>query len=183
MPPSRRGRGRGRGGRGGGGRPYRRSRSSSPSGEDGFNEERVDPNALYTSVDQVWDPYSYDDEWVTTKLKPSNVHARANERLIFKAYKRVYGALGPSIDDYTWIDLESRALVDLLRSEESLKGAGNLLHNQPGIDARYLFLRLPRLKELAVEPAIEDDTVLVSALPSRDESASNNELKQGAPAN
>ncbi|KAG8702330.1 hypothetical protein FRC09_004796, partial [Ceratobasidium sp. 395] len=122
------------------------------------------------------DPYSYDDEWVTTKLKPSSVHARANERLIFKAYKRVYGALGPSIDDYTWIDLESRALVDFLRSEESLKGAGNLLHNQPGIDARHLFLRLPRLKELAVEPAIEDDTVLVSALSSRD-SDSDNGLK------
>ncbi|KAG8703777.1 hypothetical protein FRC09_003954 [Ceratobasidium sp. 395] len=157
MPPSRRAR------RGRGGRPYYRSRSSSLSVDD--EAIKVDPNALYTCVDQVWDPYSYND-WATKKHKPPSSQISANGRLIFKAYDRVYGSLGPSIDDHMWIDLESNDLAELLRSEESLKGAGNLLDNQPGIDARELFLRLPRLTELAVEPAAEDDIVLVSAHPS-----------------
>ncbi|KAG8728749.1 hypothetical protein FRC12_021523, partial [Ceratobasidium sp. 428] len=157
MPPSRRAR------RGRGGRPYYRSRSSSLSVDD--EAIKVDPNALYTCVDQVWDPYSYND-WTTKKHKPPGSQISANGRLIFKAYDRVYGSLGPSTDDHTWIDLESNDLAELLRSEESLKGAGNLLDNQPGIDARELFLRLPRLKELSVEPAAEDDIVLVSANPS-----------------
>ncbi|KAG8742668.1 hypothetical protein FRC12_015306, partial [Ceratobasidium sp. 428] len=163
MPPSRRAR------RGRGGRPYYRSRSSSLSVDD--EAIKVDPNALYTCVDQVWDPYSYND-WTTKKHKPPGSQISANGRLIFKAYDRVYGSLGPSTDDHTWIDLESNDLAELLRSEESLKGAGNLLDNQPGIDARELFLRLPRLKELSVEPAAEDDIVLVSAHPSTASSAS-----------
>ncbi|KAG9121310.1 hypothetical protein FRC07_002764 [Ceratobasidium sp. 392] len=166
MAPTRRGRGRG-----GRGRPYP-SRDSSLSrnifGSDKEVEEEVDPNAYYTCVDQVWDPYSYGDKWVTRELKPTVSHVSVNGRLIFRAYNRVYGASGPSIDDHTWIDLENQSLIDFLRSEESLKGVGNLLHNQPGIDARELFLRLPRLKELAVKPNIEEEAILVSAHPASD---------------
>lgn len=40
------------------------------------------------------------------------------------------------------------------RSEESLKGVEGLTQTPPGIDARDLFLRLPQLKKLAVEPTI-----------------------------
>ncbi|KAG9122105.1 hypothetical protein FRC07_001659 [Ceratobasidium sp. 392] len=161
MAPTRRGRGRG-------GRihPYS-SRDSSRSGENSFDDdEQVDPKAYYTCVDQVWDPYSYDDEWVTKKLKPVVSHVSANGRLIFKACNRVYGPSGPSIDDHTWIDLENQSLIDFLRSEDSLKGIGNLLHNQPGIDARSLFSRLPRLKELAVKPNIEDEAIFESVPPT-----------------
>ncbi|KAG8725271.1 hypothetical protein FRC12_024203, partial [Ceratobasidium sp. 428] len=60
-------------------------------------------------------------------------------------------------DDHTWIDFKSQTLINFLRSEESLKGADGLVQSQPGIDARDLFLRLPRLKELAVEPTIKDE--------------------------
>ncbi|KAG8742688.1 hypothetical protein FRC12_015304 [Ceratobasidium sp. 428] len=128
-------------------------------------EEEVDPQAHYTCLDQVWDQYTMGN-WLTRKPKPPSLQASANTRLIFKAYNRVYGDFGPSIDDHTWIDFKSQPLIDLLRSEESLKGAGALLQNQPGIDARDLFLRLPRLKELAIEPTIEDEPAPAPTSPS-----------------
>lgn len=51
-----------------------------------------------------------------------------------------------------------------IRAEESLKGVDGLSRTTPGIDARDLFLRLPGLKKLAVEPATvpENDTMSVS---------------------
>ncbi|KAG8743069.1 hypothetical protein FRC10_000451 [Ceratobasidium sp. 414] len=146
--------------------------------EDDWNEEEeIDPKAYYACIDQVWDQYTLGN-WLTRKLKPSSTHINANGRLIFKACNRVYGVFGPSTDDHTWIDFKSQALINFLRSvgskpilvashsrmqstrsEESLKGADGLVQSQPGIDARDLFLRLPRLKELAVEPTIKDEPV------------------------
>ncbi|KAG9109876.1 hypothetical protein FRC07_008250, partial [Ceratobasidium sp. 392] len=125
-------------------------------------EEEIDPQAYYTSVDQIWDQFTQSN-WLTRKLKRPDPQASANSRMIFKAYKRAYGAFGPSIDDHTWIDLKSQALIGLLRSEPSLKGAGNLLQNQPGIDAREIFLRLSKLKELAVEPVVNTEPTPASA--------------------
>ncbi|KAF8603615.1 hypothetical protein BDV93DRAFT_606615 [Ceratobasidium sp. AG-I] len=119
-------------------------------------EEQIDPKALYTCVDQVWDQFLYNN-WKTTRLEPTAERKDNNGRLIFKAYKRVYGPLGPSIDDHTWIELTSEALTEFLRAEESLKGADGLSQTTPGIDARDLFLRLPQLKGLAVEPTARDE--------------------------
>ncbi|KAG9090147.1 hypothetical protein FRC06_001200 [Ceratobasidium sp. 370] len=124
-------------------------------GGDDQDEEEIDPKAYYACVDQVWDQYAMGN-WLTRKLKPPSPPI-TDGRLIFKAFNRVYGAFGPSTDDHTWIDFKSQALIDFLRSEASLKGLSGLLHPKPGIDARELFLRLPRLKELAVEPTAKDE--------------------------
>lgn len=115
-------------------------------------EDKIDPKALYTCVDQIWDEYLYGN-WRTTRLKPPKPKTE-NGRLIFKAYKRVYGPFGPSLDNHTWIELKSEALTEFLRSEESLKGVEGLSQTTPGVDARDLFLRLAELKKLAVEPSV-----------------------------
>ncbi|QRV78448.1 AAA family ATPase [Ceratobasidium sp. AG-Ba] len=124
------------------------------------DEEEIDPKAYYACVDQVWDQYTLGN-WLTRKLKPSTTQKNTG-RLIFKACNRVYGVFGPSTDDYTWIDFKSQSLVNFLRSEECLKGADGLVQSQPGIDARDLFLRLPRLKEIAVEPTLKEGEPLMS---------------------
>ncbi|QRV93223.1 AAA family ATPase [Ceratobasidium sp. AG-Ba] len=124
------------------------------------DEEEIDPKAYYACVDQVWDQYTLGN-WLTRKLKPSTTQKNTG-RLIFKACNRVYGVFGPSTDDYTWIDFKSQSLVNFLRSEECLKGADGLVQSQPGIDARDLFLRLPRLKELVVEPTLKEGEPLMS---------------------
>jgi hypothetical protein len=51
------------------------------------------------------------------------------------------------------------------RSEKSLKGVDGLNQTPPGVDARDLFLRLDRLKPLAVEPVLkpEDETPVPSS--------------------
>ncbi|KAG8743067.1 hypothetical protein FRC10_000449 [Ceratobasidium sp. 414] len=170
MPRGRSGRGRGRGGVA---PPFYPPSSfgppfSPPIGEDDQDEEAIDPKAYYTGQF---------GNWLTRKLKPPS-SSSTNGRLIFKAFNRVYGAFGPSTDDHTWIDLNSQTLIDFLRSETSLKGLDGLLRNQPGIDARELFLRLPRLKELAVEPAAEEEP-----LPAKPESfnpAPTSELEPGS---
>ncbi|KAG8722059.1 hypothetical protein FRC08_007480 [Ceratobasidium sp. 394] len=140
------------------------------------DEEEIDPEAYYACVDQVWDQYTMGN-WLTRKLKPPTPPGTSG-RLIFKAFNRVYGAFGPSTDDHTWIDFKSQTLVDFLRSEASFKGLAGLLQNQPGIDARELFLRLPRLKELAVEPTIKDEPAPIPgpAKPKVPDPASTDEL-------
>ncbi|CAE6443494.1 unnamed protein product [Rhizoctonia solani] len=118
--------------------------------------EDVSPKAYFASFDQVWDRYAFGN-WVTIRLKSAQEKRKVNPRLIFKAYKRVYGPLGPSIDDHTWIELISDELVKFLRSQHTLKGVDGLNQSPPGVDARDLFLRLDTLKASAVEPALEPE--------------------------
>ncbi|QRV96041.1 AAA family ATPase [Ceratobasidium sp. AG-Ba] len=117
---------------------------------EGQNEENIDVNAYYLCVDQVWDPNTMGC-WRTSKFKPLAQPANSG-KLIFKACCRSYGGSGQSTDDHTWIELRSPSLVELLRSEDSLKGIDGLLQTQPGVDARHLFLRLARLRALAIQP-------------------------------
>ncbi|QRW10368.1 AAA family ATPase [Ceratobasidium sp. AG-Ba] len=117
---------------------------------EGENEENIDVNAYYLCVDQVWDPNTV-GYWRTSKFKPSAQPA-SNGKLIFKACRRSYGGSGQSTNDHTWIELRSQSLVELLRSEDSLKGIDGLLQTQPGVDARHLFLRLARLRALTIQP-------------------------------
>ncbi|CAE6449296.1 unnamed protein product [Rhizoctonia solani] len=118
--------------------------------------EDISPKAYFASFDQVWDRYAYGN-WVTVRLKSLRERRKFNPRLIFKAYKRVYGPLGPSIDDHTWIELMSDDLVKFLRSQQSLKGVDGLNQSPPGVDARDLFLRLDTLKASATEPTLESE--------------------------
>ncbi|CAE6458202.1 unnamed protein product [Rhizoctonia solani] len=113
------------------------------------------PTAYFACFDQAWDQYTYGN-WVTIRLKAADKD-KNNPRLIFKAYKRVHGPLGPSTDDYTWIELISRELVKFLRSQHALKGVDGLNQSPPGVDARDLFLRLDILKASAVEPVLEPE--------------------------
>ncbi|KAG8686540.1 hypothetical protein FRC11_008796 [Ceratobasidium sp. 423] len=118
--------------------------------------EDINPKAYFASFDQVWDRYAYGN-WITIRVKSSRDKRKLNPRLIFKAYKRVYGPLGPSIDDHTWVELISDELVKFLRSQQALKGVDGLNQSPPGVDARDLFLRLDTLKASAVEPALETE--------------------------
>ncbi|CAE6425896.1 unnamed protein product [Rhizoctonia solani] len=138
-----------------------------PSDED---LEDIGPKAYFASFDQVWDRYAFGN-WVTVRLKPLQDKRKNNPRLIFKAYKRVYGPLGPSIDDHTWIELISEELVKFLRSQHALKGVDGLNQSPPGVDARDLFLRLDTLKASAVKPTLEpeeDEEELVREEPKSD---------------
>ncbi|KAJ1305102.1 hypothetical protein OPQ81_000141 [Rhizoctonia solani] len=127
--------------------------STTPIGE---NLEDISPKAYFATFDQVWDRYAYGN-WVTIRLEASQDRRKINPRLIFKAYKRVYGPLGPSVDDHTWIELISEELVGFLRSQHSLKGVDGLNQSPPGVDARDLFLRLDTLRASAVEPVLEPE--------------------------
>ncbi|CAE6427141.1 unnamed protein product [Rhizoctonia solani] len=118
--------------------------------------EDISPKAYFASFDQVWDRYVFGN-WVTIRLKSSQEKRTYNPRLIFKAYKRVHGPLGPSIDDHTWIELISDELVKFLRSQHTLKGVDGLNQSPPGVDARDLFLRLDTLKASAVKPTLEPE--------------------------
>ncbi|CAE6528383.1 unnamed protein product [Rhizoctonia solani] len=77
---------------------------------DGNDLEDINPKSYFASFDQIWDRYAYGN-WVTVRLKSSHDKRKLNPRLIFKAYKRVHGPLGPSIDDNTWIELISDELA------------------------------------------------------------------------
>ncbi|CAE7227336.1 unnamed protein product [Rhizoctonia solani] len=120
------------------------------------DSEDINPKAYFASFDQIWDRYAFGN-WVTIHLKPLENKREYSSRLIFKAYKRVYGPLGPSIDDHTWVELISDELVKFLRSQHTLKGVDGLTQSPPGVDARDLFLRLDTLKALAVEPTLEPE--------------------------
>ncbi|CEL59914.1 hypothetical protein RSOLAG1IB_09198 [Rhizoctonia solani AG-1 IB] len=77
------------------------------------SSEEINPKAYFACFDQVWDQFAYGN-WITIQLKPTD-KGKINTRLVFKAYKRIYGPLGPSIDDHTWVELVSEDLVKFLR--------------------------------------------------------------------
>ncbi|QRV92959.1 AAA family ATPase [Ceratobasidium sp. AG-Ba] len=117
--------------------------------------EEIDPNALFTQNKQVWDKRAVGN-WITWSDRPPWAQTAESGRLIFQAYERSYGSFGPSSDDHTWIVLRSKPLVELLRSEEILKGLDGLDRDPPGLDARHLFLRLDRLKKRVEELEAEE---------------------------
>ncbi|KAG8713067.1 hypothetical protein FRC09_019124 [Ceratobasidium sp. 395] len=112
--------------------------------------EEIDPNALFTQNKQIWDKRIVGN-WITRPSKPQWAQTQGSGRLIFQAYERTYGSFGPSSDDHTWIVIRSKPLLELLRSEEILKGLDGLDQDPPGLDARHVFLRLAKLKQRAVE--------------------------------
>ncbi|KAG9101376.1 hypothetical protein FRC07_010314, partial [Ceratobasidium sp. 392] len=135
--------------------------------------EEIDPNALFTQNKQIWDKRTLGN-WITRPSKPQWAQTLDSGRLIFQAYERTYGPFGPSSDDHTWIVIRSKPLLELLRSEELLKGLDGLDRDPPGLDARHIFLRLAKLKlrvtELEIEaasadsatPAIPDEPIKLS---------------------
>ncbi|KAG8720236.1 hypothetical protein FRC09_009873 [Ceratobasidium sp. 395] len=112
--------------------------------------EEIDPNALFTQNKQIWDKRTVGN-WITRPSKPQWAQTQGSGRLIFQAYERTYGSFGPSSDDHTWIIIRSKPLLELLRSEEILKGLDGLDQDPPGLDARHIFLRLTKLKQRVVE--------------------------------
>ncbi|KAG8717582.1 hypothetical protein FRC08_007162 [Ceratobasidium sp. 394] len=113
-------------------------------------DEDIDPNALFTENKQIWDKRTVGN-WITRPSKPQWTQTPGSGRLIFQAYERTYGPFGPSSDDHTWIVLRSKPLLELLRSEEIMKGLDGMDYDPPGLDARHIFLRLDKLRERVVE--------------------------------
>ncbi|CEL54617.1 hypothetical protein RSOLAG1IB_11706 [Rhizoctonia solani AG-1 IB] len=116
--------------------------------------EDITSRSYFTCFNQVWDKHTYEN-WAATS--PINQTVNLDRGLIFKAYNRVYGPLGSSIDDHTWIELVSDDLVKFLRTHQTLKGVKTLENSRPGIDARDVFLRLETLEVSAVEPIFEQE--------------------------
>ncbi|CCO35626.1 hypothetical protein BN14_09744 [Rhizoctonia solani AG-1 IB] len=133
------------------------------------SSEEINPKAYFACFDQVWlverDQFAYGN-WITIQLKPTD-KGKINTRLVFKAYKRIYGPLGPSIDDHTWVELVSEDLVKFLRSQRALKGVDGLNQSPPGVDARDIFLRLETLKAPATKPEPEPEEEELVAPPTR----------------
>lgn len=125
-----------------------RNRFSLKGAAEPVTEEKIDPDALFTHDRQIWDKRT-PGNWVTRPSALQGIQSLGSTRLIFQAYDRSYGPFGPSSDDHTWIVIQSKSLLDLLRSEMLLKGVEGLDQTPPGMDARHIFLRLSELKERA----------------------------------
>ncbi|KAF8695210.1 ATPase family various cellular activities (AAA), partial [Rhizoctonia solani] len=112
----------------------------------------ITARSYYECFDQVWDPQAYGN-WV---IVPVDGQIRFHRRnLAFEAHNRIHSPTGSSVNDHTWIEIESNDLVKYFRSHEALKGVESLENVNPGIDARDIYLRLEALKVSAVEPIFE----------------------------
>ncbi|KAF8734111.1 ATPase family various cellular activities (AAA), partial [Rhizoctonia solani] len=74
--------------------------------------------------------------------------------LVFVAIKRYGGNSGR--EDHIWIEINSQPLAELLRSE--FKHLEGLLDDDPGMDARELYMSRERLAELAATAPPEEET-------------------------
>ncbi|KAF8674074.1 P-loop containing nucleoside triphosphate hydrolase protein [Rhizoctonia solani] len=74
--------------------------------------------------------------------------------LVFVAIKRYGGNSGR--EDHIWIEINSQPLTELLRSE--FKHLEGLLDDDPGMDARELYMSRERLAELAATAPPEEET-------------------------
>ncbi|KAG9079600.1 hypothetical protein FRC06_007634, partial [Ceratobasidium sp. 370] len=128
--------------------------------------EDIDPNALFTQNKQIWQ-VGISVPLGTGSLDHPNLNGRKlrdQEGLYFKPMNGPTDLLDQvSSDDHTWIVLQSKPLLELLRSEEIMKGLDGLDRDPPGLDARHIFLRLAKLRERVVEleteaPRGESDT-------------------------
>lgn len=101
---------------------------------------------------QIW-RYGWED------VEPPQARENKDRDLIFVAIERSWGR-NSGREDYMWIEVNSHPLTELLRFE--FKHLEGLLDDEPGIDARELYMARERLAELAAlappeeEPQPED---------------------------
>ncbi|GAB1521095.1 hypothetical protein RhiTH_004186 [Rhizoctonia solani] len=113
----------------------------------------VTSRSYYACLDQVCrDPYTYGN-WANVPVD-GQIGTR-HRNLVFEAHNRIHSPTGSSVNDHTWIEIESNDLVKYFRSHEALKGVESLEYVNSGIDARDIFLRLEALKVSAIEPIFE----------------------------
>ncbi|CAE6479816.1 unnamed protein product [Rhizoctonia solani] len=101
---------------------------------------------------QIW-RYGWED------IEPPQAREKEDQDLVFVAIERSWGRNSGN-EDYMWIQINSHPLTELLRFE--FKHLEGLLDDEPGIDARELYMTRERLAELAAlappeeEPQSED---------------------------
>ncbi|CEL55697.1 hypothetical protein RSOLAG1IB_01709 [Rhizoctonia solani AG-1 IB] len=103
---------------------------------------------------QVWQ-YGWRD------AEPPQVRKKEDENLVFVAIERYGGNSGQ--EDHMWIEINSQPLNELLKSEFKYLLEG-LLDDDPGVDARELYVSRERLAELAAMAPPEEELQLKSNL-------------------
>ncbi|KAH7326843.1 P-loop containing nucleoside triphosphate hydrolase protein [Rhizoctonia solani] len=88
---------------------------------------------------QLW-RYGWED------VEPPEAREKEDKDIVFVAIERTYGR-NSSREDYLWIEINSQPLTGLLRFE--FKHLEGLLDDDPGLDARELYMARERLAELA----------------------------------
>ncbi|CEL55696.1 hypothetical protein RSOLAG1IB_01708 [Rhizoctonia solani AG-1 IB] len=109
---------------------------------------------------QIW-RYGWED------AESPETRDKEDKDLVFVAIKRYGGNSGR--EDHVWIDINSQPLTELLRSE--FKHLEGLLDDDPGLDARELYMSRERLAELAAMAPPEEETQL-------DDNSDGNEPKK-----
>ncbi|CAE6483941.1 unnamed protein product [Rhizoctonia solani] len=101
---------------------------------------------------QIW-RYGWED------VEPPQAREKEDKDLVFVAIERSWGR-NSGREDHLWLEINSHPLIELLRFE--FKQLEGLLDDEPGIDARELYMARERLAELAAlappeeEPQPED---------------------------
>ncbi|CAE6492371.1 unnamed protein product, partial [Rhizoctonia solani] len=128
------------------------ARSSAPpdpepqaeSSEEQTTEEKQEPatenkDKKWKRKNQIW-RYGWED------VEPPQAREKEDKDLIFVAIERSWGR-NSGREDYMWIEINSHPLTELLRFE--FKHIEGLLDDEPGIDARELYMSRERLAQLA----------------------------------
>ncbi|CAE6466972.1 unnamed protein product, partial [Rhizoctonia solani] len=130
------------------------SDSEAQPDEETTEKEKEDTtgNNKWKRKNQIW-KYGWED------IEPPEAREKEDKDIVFVAIKRSYGGYSGQ-EDHLWIEINSWVLTELLRFE--FKHNETLLDEDPGLDARELYMARDRLAELAAlvpqseEPQTED---------------------------
>ncbi|KAG8762421.1 hypothetical protein FRC11_009503 [Ceratobasidium sp. 423] len=126
----------------------------SESSEEQPTEEKKETPATEEKVkkwkrkNQIW-RYGWED------AEPPQAREKEDKDLVFVAIERSWGR-NSGRDDYMWIEINSQPLNHLLRFE--FKHLEGLLEDEPGLDARELYMARERLAELAALAPPEEES-------------------------
>ncbi|CAE6527987.1 unnamed protein product [Rhizoctonia solani] len=127
--------------------PESESSEEQPAEEKKETSATEDKAKKWKRKNQIW-RYGWED------AEPPQVREKEDKDLVFVAIERSWGR-NSGREDYMWIEINSEPLTKLLRFE--FKHLEGLLEDEPGIDARELYMARERLAELvALAPSEEE---------------------------
>ncbi|KAH7341481.1 P-loop containing nucleoside triphosphate hydrolase protein [Rhizoctonia solani] len=127
------------------------SSDSEPQPEEEATEkekEGMTENNKWKRKNQIW-KYGWED------VEPPEAREKEDKDIVFVAIKRSYGGYSGQ-EDHLWIEVNSWPLTELLRFE--FKHIETLIDDEPGLDARELYMARDRLAELAALALREEES-------------------------